>query len=220
MEKEQTFSKFIEYVCEKPSMYCGKSNFDSLSSFINGYIYAKKTPISERDFDQFVCLKNSVTSGVLWNSVIENCTKNDEEAIAITKNTILEFIKLKSKLSKNELMQFAIDIANVNEDEPEKTLRKFDNAFAKGVTQTIQDLITDKEKTEELLNGKYPDPFFIDRLNRFDLYNKSIKRTFESENGKTIEFLISGWSFPVEVVLIKSQWKINVNQIIELRNSA
>ena len=223
MEKERTFLEFIEQICERPSMYCGKSSFESISAYINGYISAKKTPISGIDFDQFVCLKNSIPAGVLWSVVIENCTTNDKQAIATTKSTIIEFINLKNKLSKNELMQYAIDFANINEAEPEKTLRKFDNAFSKKDIETLEHLIIDKQKTEDLLKGEYPDTFFIERLTRSDLYNKSIKRIYESENGRKIEFLISGWSFPVEIVFKKSKWKINASRIIELidkQNSA
>ncbi len=100
-----------------------------------------------------------------------------------------------------------------------KTLRKFDNAFSKGDKKLVESLIIEKEKAEELINGGYPDSYFIERLNASNLYNKSIEKINESEDGKTIEFLISGWTFPVEIIFEKSKWKINANRIIESRNS-
>lgn len=216
MKKEIPFSEIINSICERPSMYCLEGTFSEISAFINGYCSAKKTPISGRDFDRFVCLQNSFRTNISWESVIKKSTKNDKEALLVAKNTILNFIKLKSKLSKHKLMQHAMSIANINEDEAEKTFRKFDNAFFNGENKIIEELIIDKGKVEVLLSKEHPDTSFVKQFN--ELPNKMLQRSYESENGKKIKILVSDWSFSVEMVLKKSKWKVNATNLIPFLN--
>ncbi len=216
VEKEQTFSKFIEHICERPLMYCLGDSFNEVSAFINGYSSAKETPISGTDFNRFVCLKYSFPTNCIWPYVIKTSAKNDEGAISIMKTTILEFVELKKRLSEDEIMQFAINNAKIEEGEPEKIFREFDNALLTGNKTIIQSLILDNDEASILWNGKYPDSV-TEKLS--ELSNKQpIKKIKESENGKSIEIITSGWPFPIEMLLKNDEWKVNAEKIIELRN--
>ena len=197
-------------------MYCFESTFNEISAFINGYSFAKKTPISGTDFHRFVCLKNSFPTNYIWTYVIKTCAKNDEEAILIMKNTILEFCELKNRMSEDEIMQFALNNADVKEGEPEKVFREFNNALLTGNKTTIQSLIIDNDKAKILWNGKYPDSV-AEKLNVLS-NNQPIKRINESEDGKLVEIIASGWPFPIELLLKNDKWKVNAEKIIELRN--
>ena len=215
MEKESTFTEFIEHICKRPLMYCLGGSFNEVSAFINGYSSAKKTPISGTDFHQFVCLKNSFPSNYVWTYVIKTCAKNDEEAITIMKDTILEFCELKNRMNKDEIMQLATDNAKMKEGEPEKIFRKFDNALLRGDKEVIQSLIVDNEKVDLLWIGKYPESVAEQLSNLSD--NQPIKRIKESEDGNSVEIIASGWPFSIELILKNDEWKVNADKIIELR---
>lgn len=199
-------------------MYCLESTFNEVSAYINGYSSAKETPIRGTDFNRFVCLKNSFPPNYVWMSVIKTCTKNDNEAIALMKSTILEFCDLKTRMSKDELMQYAINNANIQQEgEPEKIFRKFDSALLNGDKEVIKSLILDTEKADLLWNGAYPK----DIAKQLDnLSNKQpIKKIYESEDGKSIKIIAAGWPFPIEMTQKNSEWKINVEEIIKLRTN-
>ncbi|WP_179018815.1 hypothetical protein [Winogradskyella forsetii] len=213
--KEQTFSEFIEHICKRPLMYCLGGTFDEISAFINGYSYAKNTPIRGTDFHRFVCLKNSFPTNYVWTYVIKTCAKNDIEAISTMKSSILEFIELRNHLNTDELMKFAINSANTKEGKPEKVFREFENALLKGNKEIIQSLILKNNKADILWNGKYPDSV-IEKLNEIS-ENQPIKRIKESEDGESIEIIASGFPFSIELVLKNNEWKVNSEKIINLR---
>lgn len=215
MEKEQTFTEFIEHICKRPLMYCLGDTFNEIFAFINGYSTAKETPISGTDFHRFVCLKNSFPTNYIWSYVIKSCAKNDEDAVSNMRSTILEFCELKKRMTEDELMQFAINNAETKEGEPEKIFRKFDNALLKGDKKVIQSLIIDNEKADLLWIKKYPKSVAKKLSDLSD--GQSIKRIYESENGQTIKILASGWPFPIEMILENGEWKVNTDKIIELR---
>ncbi|MCH2196960.1 hypothetical protein [Kordia sp.] len=216
MEKELIFTEFIEHICKRPAMYCLGSTFNEISAYINGYSHAKKAPISGADFNQFVCLKNSFPTNYAWYYVIKTCSKNDTEAIALMKDTILEFCDITSRMSIEQVMNYAIKNANTQkEGEPEKIFRKFDRALLSGNKAVIESLVLDIEKADVLWQGKYPNEV-AEQLE--ELSNKQpIKRIYESENGKSIKILASGWPFPIEMIQKNGTWKINAGKIIKLR---
>ncbi|MGB1039800.1 MAG: hypothetical protein ACPGVD_02920 [Flavobacteriales bacterium] len=216
MEKERTFPEFIEHLCFRPKMYCLEGTFNEVSAYITGYSSAKKTPIScGTSFNRFVCLKNSFPTNYFWTYVIKTCSENDEERIMNMKNTILEFIELSNQLSEEELMQFAINNADVKEGEPEKIFREFDNALLLGNKKTIQSLILKNDKADILWNGKYPNSV-AEKLNELS-DNQPIKRIKESEDGKSVEIIAAGWPFSIELLLKNDEWKVNADKIIELK---
>ncbi|WP_299278953.1 hypothetical protein [uncultured Psychroserpens sp.] len=216
MKKEPTFIEFIEYICNRPSMYSLQGSFNETSAFITGYSYAKKTPISRGTvFNRFVCLKNSFPTNYDWTYVIKICSENDDEGITNIKNTILEFIELSNRLNEEELIQFAINNADLKEGEPEKVFREFDNALLFGNKKIIQSLILENDNADLLWNGKYPDSV-AEKLNELS-NNQPIKRIKESEDGKSVEIIASGWPFSIELLLKNDKWKVNADKIIELR---
>ncbi|AGC77155.1 hypothetical protein DDD_2028 [Nonlabens dokdonensis DSW-6] len=90
-------------------MYCLGETFNEVSAFINGYSYAKETPISGTDFHRFVCLKNSYPTNYHWAHVIKARSKNDKEALEIMECTILKFCELKLLMNEEELIRYATD---------------------------------------------------------------------------------------------------------------
>jgi hypothetical protein len=196
-------------------MYCLEGTFNEVSAFITGYSSAKETPISGTTFNRFVCLKNSLPTNYIWTYVIKTCAKNDEDGILSIKNTILEFIELSNRLDEDELMQFAVDNADVKEGKPEKVFREFDSALLTGNKKIIQSLIIENDKADLLWNGKYPDSV-AGKLSELS-HNQPIKRIKESEDGKSVEIIASGWPFSIELILQNSGWKVNAEKIIELR---
>ncbi|OAD43837.1 hypothetical protein [Polaribacter atrinae] len=215
MDKEITFSEFIEHICKRPLMYCLGGTFNEVSAFIQGYCSAKETPISGTEFNRFVCLKNSFPTNYIWTYVIKTCSKNDEDGISNIKETILEFIELSNRMNEEELFQFAVDNANTKEGEPEKVFRKFENALLVGNKKIIQSLILDNDKADLLWKGKYPDSV-TEKLNELS-ENQPIKRIKESENGKSVELVASGFPFTIELILKNNEWKVNADKIIKLR---
>lgn len=215
MEKEQTFSEFIEHICTRPLMYCLGGGFNEVSAYINGYSHATNSPIEGSDFHKFVCLKNSFPTNYVWMYVIKTIARDDKEAILIMKNTILEFIELKKQLSVEELLQYAHDKAKIEEGEAEKVFRLFDRALLTGDRKVIQSLILENDNAYVLWSGKYPDSISekLSELSQKDPI-KIIKRA-EKEN--LIEVIASGWPFPIEMILRNGEWKVNAEKIIELR---
>ena len=216
MDKNPAFLEFIEHICTRPSMYTIGGTFDETAAYIMGYSSGNSTPINDRTFDQFVCLKNSFPTNYVWAYVIKTCAKNEEEAISVMKNTILEFCELKNRMSEDEIMKFALNNSDVKEGEPEKVFREFDNALLTGNKIIIQSLIIDNDKAEILWNGKYPDSV-AEKLSVLS-NNQPIKRIKESADGKLVEIIASGWPFPIELLLKNDKWKVNAKKIIELRN--
>ncbi|WP_162623316.1 hypothetical protein [Confluentibacter sediminis] len=192
-----------------------EGTFNEVSSFIQGYCSAKKTPISGTEFNRFVCLKNSFPTNYIWTYVIKNCMKNDEDGISNIKETILEFLELSNRMNVEELFQFAIDNANTSEGEPEKVFRKFENALLLGNKKIIQSLILDNDNADLLWKGKYPDSV-AEQLNEIS-ENQPIKRIKESENGKSVEIIATGFPFTIELILKNNEWKVNADKIIKLR---
>ncbi|WP_452231292.1 hypothetical protein [Lacinutrix sp. MEBiC02595] len=215
MEKERTFSEFIEHLCYRPKMYCLEGSFNEVSAYIQGYCFAKETPISGTKFNRFVCLKNSLPTNYIWTYVIKTCSKNDKDGISNIKETILEFIELSNRMNEEELLQFAVDNANTKEGEPEKVFRKFENALLVGNKKIIQSLILDNDKADLLWKGKYPSSV-TEKLNKLS-ENQPIKRIKESENGKSVELVSSGFPFTIELILKNNEWKVNADKIIKLR---
>jgi hypothetical protein len=122
MEQKLSFRELIAHLCHRPNMHTLEGSFIEVAAFINGYTFQNDTPISGRLFSRYVCLKNSFPSNYVWPYVIKHCTKNDAEALSLTKAIILEFIELKEQLTEDELMLFAVNHSKNEEGDAEKHL--------------------------------------------------------------------------------------------------
>ncbi len=112
MQKQPSFIEFIKQICTTPSMYTLGGTYIETAAFITGFSSASDSPINDRIFDRFVCLKNSFPTNYIWSYVIKECSTNDNEAIALMMNTILEFIELKNTMTEDEIMRYAIEFSN------------------------------------------------------------------------------------------------------------
>lgn len=176
-----------------------------------------ETPISNKVFNSFVCLKYSFPTNYVWTYVIKECAKDDNEAILILKDTILEFVELKKTMNEEELIQFVIENAESKEGEAEKEFRKFDNALLFGDKEAIQSLSMECEGAEILWSGFYPKDVAL-KLREISL-NEPIKRIPISEDGNKVKIIASGWPFAIEMELINGKWRIDANDIIAMWRS-
>lgn len=198
-------------------MYTLGGTYNETVAFIQGYSSRNKTPISDRTFDRFVCLKNSFPTNYLWSYVIKECSENDNAAISLIEETILEFIDLKSKMTEEELVQYATDFYKNEDDEAEKTFRIFDKALLTGDREVIQSLIIENKEAEVLWSDSYPEDIAL-QLNEISS-NQPIKRIPISEDGSKVKMIAQGWPIAIEMCLINGDWKINPEGIIELRKT-
>ncbi len=216
MENKEEFIEFIQNICERPRMFSSGS-FDETAAFIQGYAFGSATPISDRVFDRFVCVKNSFPSNYVWSIVIKLCTKSDVEAIQLTKKTILEFVELREKMSDDELIQFAIDsveLESVEVCESIQVFKVFDKALLYGDKKILEPIVKANKNAEILWQGKYPKDVAIslEDLSK----NQPVKKIFESEDGKQIKLIAHGWPFSIEMNFIDGNWKVNADDIIEM----
>lgn len=217
MEKKQLFIEFINQICARPRMFISSGTYKETVAYIIGFSEGNETPFSDRVFDQFVCLKNSFPTNHVWDYVIKECSKDDDEAILLLKDTILEFIELKSTMTEKELMQFAVKSSKSKESEAEKVFRKFDSALLLGDKEVIQSLIIENKDAEVLWSGSYPEDVAL-KLNEISS-SQPIKQIPMLEERNKVKIIASGWPFPIEMNLINGKWRINAENIIALRMS-
>lgn len=196
-------------------MYTLCGTYNETAAYITGFSAGTNSPINNRTFDSFVCLKNSFPTNYVWTYVIKECAKDDNEAISLMMNTILEFIELKNTMTDEELMRFALDSSKYEEGEAEKVFRKFDSALLTGDKEIIQTLILENENSEILWTGSYPHDVAL-KLGDISL-SQPLKKIPVSKDGDKVKIIASGWSFPIEMKLINGEWRINADNIISLR---
>ena len=196
-------------------MYTLGGSFNETAAFIAGYSAGNETPIHNRTFDRFVCLKNSFPTNYVWTYVIKECSKDDHEAIALMEKTILEFIELEDTMTEEELMQFAIESHKSEESEAEKIFRTFDKALLNGNKKIVQSLIIENEDAEILWSESYPEDVAT-TLHEVSL-SQPIKSIPISEDGNMLKIIAQGWPFPIEMNFQNGHWKVNAENIIELR---
>lgn len=215
---QEDFIKFINAICNRPRMFVRTGVYNEIAAFILGYTYDRETPISNRTFERYVCLKNFFPTNYSWTYAIEASSINDEEAIKTLKETILEFIEFRTNMTDDELEEYAISCANElfrQEGEAEKVFRIFDSAILDGNKDVIEPIIKDNPDAKILWSGAYPSD--VSRLLQELSSNQPIRRISESDGGKTIKLLTSGWPFPIEMRNIDGNWIVNADQIIQIR---
>ncbi|CAM1340933.1 conserved hypothetical protein [Tenacibaculum amylolyticum] len=198
-------------------MFTLGGTFNEIAAFIMGYSSGNTTPISDRTFDQFVCLKNSFPTNYVWTYVIKESTKDDDEAISLMEKTIIEFITLKKTMTDEELFQHVMKNSLVEEGEAERIFRAFDQALLTGDKETIESLITECNGAEILWSDSYPKDVAA-KLNEISS-NQPIKRIPISEDGDRIKIIAQGWPFGIEMRLVNGCWKVNPDKIVELRKT-
>ncbi|MCC7454566.1 MAG: hypothetical protein IT222_10400 [Crocinitomix sp.] len=196
-------------------MYTLGGTYNETAAYITGFAAGTQSPIDDRTFDRFVCLKNSFPTNYVWTYVIKECTKNDNEAIILMMNTILEFIELKNTMTEEELIHFAFEKSKTEEGEVEIAFRKFDSALLKGDKGIIESLILENENAEILWKGEYPKDVAL-KLDEISS-SQPIKKIPVSDDGNKVKIIASGWPFPIEMIFINGNWLINADNIIALR---
>lgn len=214
MQKQTLFVEFIQQICVRPRMYTLNGAYNETAAFISGFSSASDSPISSRIFDRFVCLKNSFPTNYAWTYVIKECSKNDNEAILLMVNTILEFIELKNTMTEEELMRFAVKNSKSEEGEAEAIFRIFDSALLTGNKEVIQSLIFENEHSEILWAKSYPKDV-ASKLNELSA-SQPLKRIPISEDGSKVKIITQGWPFPIEMEFTNAKWRINADKIIAL----
>lgn len=215
MQTKPSFIEFIQHICTRPRMYTLGGTYNETAAYITGFSAGTGSPINDRTFDRFVCHKNSFPTNYVWTHVIKECAKDDNEAISLMMNTILEFIELKNTMKEEELMQFAIEKSKSDEGEVERAFRKFDSALLKGDKVIIKSLIIENENAEILWAGKYPEDVAV-KLAEISS-SQPLKKIPISEDGNKVKIIASGWPFPIEMNFINGEWRINADNIIALR---
>ncbi len=198
-------------------MYTLGGTYNEIAAYIMGFSDGNMTPIADRAFNRFVCLKNSFPSKYVWAHVIKECTKDDKEAISLMKGTILEFIELKKTMGEQDLMQFACESSKSEESEAEKVFRKFESALLAGDKELIQSLIMENKDAAVLWAGSYPENVAW-KLNEISS-SQPIKSIPISEDGNKVKIIAFAWPFPIEMNLINGEWRVNAENIIALRMS-
>jgi hypothetical protein len=198
-------------------MYTLGGTYNETAAYIYGFSAGTDSPINDRTFARFVCLKNAFPTNYFWTYVIKECAKDDNDAISLMMNTILEFIELKNTMTEEELMRFAIESSKAEEGEAERVFRIFDNALLTGNKEIIQSLIVENKHAEILWAGSYPE----DVASKLDEIASSqpLKKIPVSEDGNKVKIIASGWPFPIEMNFINNEWRINADNIIALRMS-
>ena len=196
-------------------MYTLGGTYNETAAYITGFSAGTDSPINDRTFDRFVCLKNSFPTNYVWEYVIKECAKEDNEAISLMMNTILEFHELKNTMTEEELMRFAIEKSKSDEGEVERLFREFDSALLKGDKAIIESLILENENAKILWEGEYPEDVAL-KLAEISS-SQPLKNIPVSEDGNKIKIIASGWPFPIEMYFINGEWRINADNIIALR---
>ncbi len=196
-------------------MYTLGGTYNETAAYISGLSAGTDAPINDRNFDRFVCLKNAFPTNYVWTHVIKECSKDDDEAIALMMITILEFIELKKTMTEEEIMRFAFEKSKSDEGEVEKLFRKFDRALLIGDKAIIESLILANENAEILWAGEYPQDVAV-KLEEISS-NQPLKKIPVSEDGTKIKIIASGWPFPIGMYFLNGEWRIDADNIIALR---
>lgn len=215
MQANSSFIDFIKHICSRPRLYTLGGTYIETAAYISGFSAGTESPINDRTFDRFVCLKNSFSTNYAWPYVFKECAEDDNEAISLMMNTILEFIELKNTMTEDELLRFAIENSKSDEGEAERVFRKFDSALLKGDKAIIESLILENENAEILWAGEYPEDVAV-KLNEISS-SQPLKKIQVSEDGNKVKIIAGGWPFPIEMNFINGEWRINADNIITLR---
>jgi hypothetical protein len=195
---------------------CG--TYNEIVAYISGYTDSNKTPLSKSNwkiFNKYVCLKLSFPTNYVSFYAIKASTNNENDAIELLETIILEFIELRKKMTERDLYNHAIANNTYKEELPEKIFRQFNNALLNGNKEDIINLITENENSEILWVGKYPAD--VAKMLLEISNNQPIRRIYKSENGNQLKLLTTDFPFPIEMNFINGNWKINANDIIEIR---
>lgn len=212
-EEEIPFQELIEMICLRPKMYTLGGTYEETVAYITGYIKAKTTPISGREFNQFVCLQYNFPTNYYWPAVIQACTSSSEAALAALQTTIAQFLIAKKENKVEELMQWAKEQALTEEGAAEQAFRKLDEALLRGDQATIEALIVDHPESHYLWAGAYPSD--IAQLLEEAASRQPIKKINSTPTSCSI--IASGWPFPIDIHCQEGQWKVDPTVIIEMR---
>lgn len=213
-EKEELpFEEWVEMLFLKPYMFTLGGTFEETVAYLLGYSTAKETPISGRDFNQFVCLKNGFPSNYHWSYVIKACHNNNEVALEELKNTTNQFLTAKAKHQVEKLMEEALQQAAQEEGEAEQVFRQLDAALLRGDKTTIQALILEHPDAPYLWAEAYPEE--ITKQLEDISSTQPIKKINSQANSCSI--ITSGWPFPIDMYYLEGQWKVDPRVIIEMR---
>jgi hypothetical protein len=218
---EISFIELIRNICKEPHKYGGGSVKEMLS-YIEDYKLRNVTPISGRVFDRYLCIRNSFPENYVWTYVISECPKNEEDAIRMIEENIMDFLQLKERMSDDELIQYAREQLTQNareqlieEGEPEKVFRQFDIALLLADESLIRELIEEHLDAKILWAKPYPREVLF-QLCEIAARNR-IKSLPISEDGNRVKIIAAGWPFPIEMSFRDGRWKINAEKIIQLR---
>lgn len=194
-------------------MFTGGSVKETLA-FIDGYRFGNVSPISEKIFDRYVCVRNSFPESYIWTYVIDACSTDENDAMRMIDETITEFLQLKNRMSDDELIQYAGEQL-VEEGEAEKIFRQFNKALLLGDQSLIRPLIEEHKDADILWRRSYPEDVAI-QLNEIS-GNQRVRSIPISADGKKIKIIAGGWPFPIEMNFRNGKWIINAKNIIEMQ---
>lgn len=219
MQEVIYFPKFIVLICTRPNMYTLRGTFNEVVAYIMGYSQGSNSPIEGFLFGRYVCLKHSFPFNYHWSGVLRSTTPDDEKAIALLQATILEFLDLKQTKTEEEILQFALDNAVVQEEsEAVQVFRQFDRALLTGDKALIQSLIINSEEEAAVLwRGAYPADVAEQLQEMTD--DSPINCTPVDQDGKVVQILASGWPFCIEMLHTEEGWKVDAAPIIHLWDS-
>jgi hypothetical protein len=211
---EKSFIEFIHNICSRPAMYTEGSVKETIA-YIDGYRFGGETPISNRDFDKYVCIRNSIPTNYVWDYSIKTCTNNDADAFKMIEEMIVDFVKLKESMPIDEIFHYAAKQIPKEEGEAAKVFREFDHALLLGKESLISALIEANKNAEILWSGSYPEDV-AEKLLEISS-SQPIKCIPLSDNGNHVRIIASGWPFPIEMNFKNGKWKVNADPIIKLR---
>jgi len=219
MKKDISFQEFLNQVCSRPGMWVSKGAFQGVYCLIMGYTIGKEdTPLSGenwRTFNKYGCIKFGFPTKYVVEYVFESCAENDEEAIKLFQETVIEFLELQEKLNSDEILEYAATTFKFEEGEPEKIFRIFDEALLNADEHIIKPLIEEHEHQNILWKSSYPED--VGKLLSQISESQQLKRIYESKDKTKIRLLTADFPFPFEMNFKDGNWKIDASQLINLR---
>ena len=218
MDTTADFLEAMDHLCKRPAMYVCGGTFYEVCAYLTGYAAASADcPLSNEGgeaFNRFVCRHCRFPENYAWPYALKSSSEDDQQAIERLRTLLSEFCNRARTSSYEEIIQEAAP-PEIEEGEPEQTLRRLLTALLRGERKEIEPLILDHPDAPVLWEGAYPSDVAeqLDGISR----SYSIGRLPGTRDSEEVRLITADFPFPITVRQVDGQWKVDVAKIVEMR---
>lgn len=219
MDEKSRFMELVSNICKRRHMYVCGGTFYEVCAYISGYARANKDcPLGGEGwsaFSRFVAARFGWPDKYVWPYVIKMCSVDDTSAAERLQVLLAGFCDKLGMTSYEEIIREASRENAREQGEPEKALCRLLSALWRGRRQEIEPLILNHPDAGVLWEGEFS-PDAAEKLDA--VYGAfAIGRLPETGNEEEVHLISADFPFPLKVMQIDGQWKVDVTKIVDMR---